>query len=310
MPPFCHGKLDSPLDIELQCLKSGVHLFIEKPVSVAPPEEFEQYVQAVVALQKEKGLIVSVGYMFRYHPAVEQIQSILKEYGRGIISVNARYNCAYSELDHPFWWNKARSGGPIVEQATHFCDLLRYIGGEANRETIHAIAVPASDEKTSPGYLSSVPAVNREAELPPENRIPRLTSSNWHFTSGAVGALTHGATLKGKKYEAAIDVWADGLRLSLEEPYFPECKLRVRHGKIICMCSSSITTITIVHVECLTGNTDEEKIYDFPTADPYLEEVKVFLEAVRSKNPDLIRSTYSDAAKTYRLSWDIRRASE
>ena len=59
-----------------------------------------------------------------------------------------------------------------------------------------------------------------------------------------------------------------------------------------------------------TGNTDEEEVYPFPTADPYLEEVKVFLEAVRTKNPDLIRSTYSDAAKTYKLSWDIRRASE
>jgi hypothetical protein len=41
-----------------------------------------------------------------------------------------------------------------------------------------------------------------------------------------------------------------------------------------------------------------------------LEEVKVFLAAVRSGNPDLIRSPYADAAKTYRLSWSIRRASE
>ena len=58
------------------------------------------------------------------------------------------------------------------------------------------------------------------------------------------------------------------------------------------------------------GNTDEEKIYRFPTADPYLEEVKVFLAAVRSGNPDLIRSPYADAAKTYKLSWNVRRASE
>ena len=230
VPPNTHGSLDSPFDIELQCLNAGVHLFIEKPVSVAPPEKFEKYVEAVIALQKEKGLIVSVGYMFRYHPAVDKIMSTLKEYGRNVMSINARYNCAYSEMDHPFWWNKARSGGPIVEQATHFCDLLRYIGGEVKQDTIHAIAVKASDEKTSPGYLSSVSAINKEAELPAENRIPRLTSSNWHFVSGAVGALTHGVSLHGKKYEAAIDVWADGLRMALEEPYFPECKLRVRKG--------------------------------------------------------------------------------
>ena len=231
VPPHCHGSLDPPFDIELQCLEAGVHLFVEKPLSVVPPEKFEPYADAVESVRKEKGLIVSVGYMFRYHPAVEKIQSILKEHGRSVISINARYNCAYSEMNHPFWWNKAKSGGPIVEQATHFCDILRYLGGEANEATIHAIAVPASDDVSSPGYLSTVQAINKEAELPAENRIPRLTSSNWHFSSGAIGSLTHGVTLHGEKYETAIDVWADGLRLALEEPYFPECKLRVKMGK-------------------------------------------------------------------------------
>ena len=245
VPPHCHGSLDPPFDIELQCLKAGVHLFVEKPLSVVPPEKFKPYADEVESVRKEKGLIVSVGYMFRYHPAVDKIQSILKEHGRSVISINARYNCAYSEMNHPFWWNKAKSGGPIVEQATHFCDILRYLGGEANEGTIHAIAVPASDDVASPGYLSSVQAINKEAELPAENRIPRLTSSNWRFSSGAIGALTHGVTLHGEKYETAIDVWGDGLRLALEEPYFPECRLRVRMGKFVYqgMCLNVLGTI-------------------------------------------------------------------
>ena len=51
------------------------------------------------------------------------------------------------------------------------------------------------------------------------------------FQGGGVGTLTHGVTLQGQKYETAIEVWADGLRMSLEEPYFPECRLRVRLGE-------------------------------------------------------------------------------
>ena len=102
---------------------------MEKPVSVQPPEEFTAYVDAIRKLQEERGLVVSVGYMFRYHPGVEKIRDLLQKFGRSPMIVNARYNCAYSELDHPFWWDKAKSGGPIVEQATHFCDLLRYFGG-------------------------------------------------------------------------------------------------------------------------------------------------------------------------------------
>ena len=58
------------------------------------------------------------------------------------------------------------------------------------------------------------------------------------------------------------------------------------------------------------GNNDTEEVLSFPDADPYLSEVQVFLTAVRSGDPSLVRSSYGDAANTYRLSWDIRRASE
>ena len=46
-----------------------------------------------------------------------------------------------------------------------------------------------------------------------------------------MGSLTHGVTLQGKSYEATIEIWADGLRMTLQEPYFPECTLRVRRGE-------------------------------------------------------------------------------
>lgn len=199
-------------------------------MSLLPPERFGTYVKAVAEIQREKRLALSVGYMFRYHPAICQMKSILEKHGCPVMGINARYICAYSEMDHPFWWNKAKSGGPVVEQATHFCDLMRYLVGEVYAESISALAVPANDEKSKPGFLSQVKPVNNEANLDCECRIPRLTAAHWLFTNGAVGNLTHAVALHGPKYEAAIEVWADGLRIALEEPYFPECKLRVRIG--------------------------------------------------------------------------------
>ena len=53
-----------------------------------------------------------------------------------------------------------------MEQATHFCDLLRHLGGEVALGSVSAITVPASDSSGDPGYLSAVPAVVREQELP------------------------------------------------------------------------------------------------------------------------------------------------
>ena len=54
-------------------------------MSVIPPEEFTSYVQMVEEFQREKGVALSVGYMFRYHPAVSQMKSILKQHGRPVM---------------------------------------------------------------------------------------------------------------------------------------------------------------------------------------------------------------------------------
>ena len=174
-----------------------------------------------------------------------------------------------------------------MEQATHFCDLLRYFAGEVNLASIQATSIPPGTTESSIGYLSKVPAVVNEESIPVEQRIPRVTSANWKFESGSIGCLTHGLILWSKRYEASIDIWADGLRITLEEPYFPECKLRVRRGY-----------------------TDQEEVLTYPDVDPYLEEDRLFLEAVRTGNHDLIRSSYVDAARTYEMSWAIHRASE
>lgn len=211
---------------------------------------------------------------------------VLASHQKTLLSVNARYNCAYSELDRPFFWDSRKSGGPIVEQATHFCDLIRYFAGDVCLNTIKGIAVPAAANEGDVGALAHIPSVVKESDLPVEVRLPRVTFAHWQFEDGGIGCLNHGLTLWGKRYEASIDLWADGLRISLEEPYHPDCVLRVRRGY-----------------------TDKEEVFRFPDADPYLEEDKAFLEAVRTGNQKLIRSSYEDASKTYELSWDIRRAS-
>ena len=44
---------------------SGVHVFVEKPLSTSPPVEFRKYLQVIEKAQKESKAVVSVGYMFR-----------------------------------------------------------------------------------------------------------------------------------------------------------------------------------------------------------------------------------------------------
>lgn len=63
--PHVHGSPVPPWNMELQLLKAGIHVFVEKPVSLLPPAQFLPYVAAVEEARKERGLVVSVGYMFR-----------------------------------------------------------------------------------------------------------------------------------------------------------------------------------------------------------------------------------------------------
>ena len=288
VPPFCHGSLSQGLDTELQLLAAGVHVFVEKPVSVVPPEEFQSYVSAVEESARKNGCVIGVGYMFRYHPAIERIKEELSKHGRPVVALNARYSCTYSTMNKPFWWDMSKSGGPIVEQGTHFCDLVRYFGGEVVFDSITGVSVPPPASPDSAGHLSSIPQVVQAAGIPEELQVPRATQCTWRFQQGGgIGTLTHTVTLHGDRYESSLDIWCDGLRITLHEPYHPQCELRIRRS-----------------------GDDRETCETFPTADPYLEEDRAFFNAVRSNDMSYIRSPYSDAAKTYQLTWAIRRATD
>ena len=53
-----------------------------------------------------------------------------------------RYSCPYNNIEKTQWWDTQKSGGCIVEQATHFVDLMRYLaGGDIIDTSIKATAV-------------------------------------------------------------------------------------------------------------------------------------------------------------------------
>jgi predicted dehydrogenase len=309
LPPDVHGLSQYPFNIENICVDAGVHMFIEKPISSAPPEKLSETMNKIKVASEEKGLIVSVGYMFRYSKAIEKMKEILKSEfeNRPITMIRAKINCAYSEIRKVSWWDIRRSGGPIVEQSTHLVDLARYIvQSEAIPSTVQALSINATEPVL--GELSDLPAPygltedsnqTVEDQIPPEFRVPRVTTAIWKFESGALCNLTHGVMLHGSNIEAEFEVWADGLRMTLEDPY-TTCKLTVRKGRS--NLGPHIGNIQVFEF----GNYESQDL----SADPYYNEIQCFFEAILSKNASLIKSPYEDAFKTYELTWAIRRASE
>jgi len=205
--------------------------------------------------------------------AVDFVKSTLESHKVKPVSILARYNTAYTSIPKPFWWDIRRSGGPIIEQGTHFCDLLRYFGGDIDMSTVSCVQVSAN---ASVGHLSKIPP-GCEDGVPEEFKIPRATHSVFAFSNGAVGTLSHGVLNHGTRYHTEFEIWCDGLKILLHDPYTDQCTVFV----------NDVAT-------------------KFPLDDPYVTEDRVFLSAIiNEKEAAQIKSTYSDAVKTYELSYVI-----
>jgi len=122
LPPFAHKD-----DVDIAAEK-GIHIFIEKPIAL-DMETANRMVKAV-----EKGKVKSqVGFMFRFGDAVEEVKNMLSSYGP-VGLMMGRYMC--NSLHSPWWRDKTKSGGQIVEQIIHIFDLIRYFMGEP--QTVYA----------------------------------------------------------------------------------------------------------------------------------------------------------------------------
>ncbi|KAN0060962.1 hypothetical protein ACQY0O_006696 [Thecaphora frezii] len=279
-PPAYRGREQPGKDLEMRLIEAfpDVAIFIEKPVSTGPVEDAQKVAKSL----EKAGNLISVGYMLRYLKVVQKMKQILEENNLKVMATNARYIMAYEHTAKLDWWDKSQTCGPIVEQATHFCDLSRYFGGEVDLSTVVAHSLEYFEPA---GQLSKIPV--DESKVAPENRIPRITCATWKYESGAVGSLTHAVSLQGFNYSTEIDVLADGYSLRLVDPYNAPALYFRRPGD------------------------DHEEVVRYQNDDPFFSEVSNLIDCIE-KGPGAspILSSYEDAVKTYALTWAIREASE
>ena len=70
-----------------ECLNNNKHVLVEKPITLDSKQAKE-----LVQIAKEKKLVLSVGYLFRFNPAVIELKRLLKSGELGKIQyITARY---------------------------------------------------------------------------------------------------------------------------------------------------------------------------------------------------------------------------
>lgn len=119
LPPFAHTD-----EVELAA-QHGVHILIEKPIALS-----SEHAWRMVEAAENTRIKTQVGFMFRFGTAIERLKELIDSGEIGTVGLmSARYFC--NSLHAPWWRDRSKSGGQLVEQIIHMVDLMRYLMGDA-----------------------------------------------------------------------------------------------------------------------------------------------------------------------------------
>lgn len=175
IPVHAHGEPEHAV------IDAGLPFLVEKPVG-----REMRLVREIEARVAEAGLITAVGYQLRYSQATRRAKEMCA--GQPIGLVVGSYWCGSGRLGAGRWIGDfAKSGGQLLEQATHTIDLMRYFGGEV--DTVCALA--------------------NSVHLP-DTDCPDVNAVQWTFASGALGSLTTAWALDPSDWRYANNVHVTG----------------------------------------------------------------------------------------------------
>ena len=121
-PDHTHAQL------AVRILRSGRHLLLEKPLALSLPEA-----ESIGRALADSGSTMAVDYEFRLNPAIVQLRRLVEEGVIGAVEAFTLYH-----FRRPFkrdkwqkWIQRQEwSGGLIVEETSHWLDLLRFVTGK------------------------------------------------------------------------------------------------------------------------------------------------------------------------------------
>jgi predicted dehydrogenase len=116
--------------VGLQCAERGLHLFMEKPIATT----LESADRLIAGAKKNKARIL-VGHHRRFNPLINTARDTIRSGGLGsLVGVSVLW-CMYKPSEYfvvgP--WRRKKGGGPLLINAIHEIDNLRYVCGEISR---------------------------------------------------------------------------------------------------------------------------------------------------------------------------------
>jgi predicted dehydrogenase len=108
-------------------VRAGKHVVVEKPAARRASE-----LEPLVAMAREKRVVVKVGFNHRFHPAAQKARAILDAGGCGdVMFIRGRYGHG-GRIGYDKEWRadpEKSGGGELIDQGVHLIDLARWFLG-------------------------------------------------------------------------------------------------------------------------------------------------------------------------------------
>lgn len=130
---------DSHASLAIQAMKSGAHVFVEKPLATTVEDA-----EAVVSVANESGRKLVVGYILRHHPSwIRLITEARALGGPYVFRMNLNQQSTGAEWDT----HRAlmQNTSPIVDCGVHYVDVMCQIT-DAAPISVHGMGLRLSDE--------------------------------------------------------------------------------------------------------------------------------------------------------------------
>jgi len=109
---------DSHAEYAMAAMRTGAHVFVEKPLATSAADA-----RAVVAVAKETGRKLVVGYILRHHPSWQQLIAQARQLG-GPYVFRMNLNQQSSGATWDVHKNLMKSTSPIVDCGVHYVDVM------------------------------------------------------------------------------------------------------------------------------------------------------------------------------------------
>lgn len=120
-PPHTHEA------IATTALQAGKHVIVEKPMSNSP-----EACARMIALARDKGLVLTVGFNHRYFPAIKDLRDAITSGAIGALSHVKGYagHAGLAEFKAQWMYDKdVMGGGALLDNGIHMIDLVQHVMG-------------------------------------------------------------------------------------------------------------------------------------------------------------------------------------